>query len=304
MNLDLLRAFVSVAETRSYSKAAEQLYLTQSTVSRQIAALEADMGNALFLREHRTIQLTEAGRILLEDAYTLLRQYSTLLMHQQAHSAQSEVKGCLKLGFCGLTKQALPRDLESELKIRHAKIRLSSVQFPYLSDLRRAFDGGRVDIAFMPVRSSGPASGDQQILIGKTRSYVVLRRDHPLSAQKQIGAAQLGNEPMLILARDKMCLPIEPLLQVFISQAVPLNICQVCGSADELFHRIEAGAGSAVLTQRLAKKAPKQLVSVPFAQEDADWNSALLWKPGNINPCIAPFVEFAKQYFNVDTSSV
>ena len=65
MDTQNLQAFVEVAESKSFSDAAETLHITQPAVSKRIAALEGQLGCKLFDRISRTVQLTEAGRCLL-----------------------------------------------------------------------------------------------------------------------------------------------------------------------------------------------------------------------------------------------
>jgi len=63
-SLDLLRGFEAAARQLSFTKAAAELFLTQSAVSRQVQALEEQLGTALFERHHRQIRLTAAGQKL------------------------------------------------------------------------------------------------------------------------------------------------------------------------------------------------------------------------------------------------
>lgn len=72
MDLNNLRTFIVVAETGSFSQAAERLYLTQPAISKRIAGLEQQLNRRLFDRLGREITLTEAGRALLPRAYRLL----------------------------------------------------------------------------------------------------------------------------------------------------------------------------------------------------------------------------------------
>lgn len=72
MELRTLRAFLTVAKHRSFTHAAEELFLTQSAVSQQIRALETALGIALFVRERHTVELTDAGRTLLPRAQEIL----------------------------------------------------------------------------------------------------------------------------------------------------------------------------------------------------------------------------------------
>jgi DNA-binding transcriptional LysR family regulator len=72
METDLLKTFVTVADARSFSKAARELYSTQSTVSRQVARLEDMLGARLFVRYGRHVELTIAGEMLLPLAHAIV----------------------------------------------------------------------------------------------------------------------------------------------------------------------------------------------------------------------------------------
>ena len=74
MELEQLRVFLAAAEAGGFSPAARALYISHSTVSRTVAALERELGTPLFVRSNRTQTLTEAGRILADEARGLLMQ--------------------------------------------------------------------------------------------------------------------------------------------------------------------------------------------------------------------------------------
>lgn len=74
MELSQLRIFAAVAETGSFTKAAKKLYVSHSTTSRGIAALEEELGTALFERDNKISGLTEAGEKLLPLAREMLRK--------------------------------------------------------------------------------------------------------------------------------------------------------------------------------------------------------------------------------------
>ena len=73
MELEQLRIFCAAAERGSLSRAASALYISHSTVSRAVSALEASVGAELFSRDSRGVRLTEAGQVLFEGAQQLLR---------------------------------------------------------------------------------------------------------------------------------------------------------------------------------------------------------------------------------------
>ncbi len=78
MELEQLRIFVAVAEHGSYSAAAKDLFVSHSTTSRAVSALENELGVTLFDRKNRILGLTRAGQSLLRDARELLENAAQL----------------------------------------------------------------------------------------------------------------------------------------------------------------------------------------------------------------------------------
>jgi len=72
MELEQLRLFIAAAEHKGFSSASRALYTSHSTLSRAVSALEAELGTALFIREHKVLTLTKAGETLLEDAKSIV----------------------------------------------------------------------------------------------------------------------------------------------------------------------------------------------------------------------------------------
>jgi len=78
MELEKLRIFVAVAERGSFSRGARELYISHSTTSRAVSALEEELGVRLLERDNRVLGLTAAGEVLLREAKALLRQAEEL----------------------------------------------------------------------------------------------------------------------------------------------------------------------------------------------------------------------------------
>jgi len=95
MDTNTLQAFLAVAETGSFSLAAERLYLTQPAVSKRIAALEGDLSTKLFERLSKQVLLTEAGRALLPKARHIVQEMTDC--RQMIADLAGEVSGVLPL---------------------------------------------------------------------------------------------------------------------------------------------------------------------------------------------------------------
>lgn len=101
-SLDLLRGFEAAARRLSFTLAAEELFVTQSAVSRQVKALEADLGVALFERRHRAIRLTDAGRALYRATEQALRLLADTAAELRDGGARRAITVSCSAGFAAL----------------------------------------------------------------------------------------------------------------------------------------------------------------------------------------------------------
>ena len=97
-----LKRFIAVAQTQNFTRAAELLHVAQPSLSKQILLLEEELGFALFLRETRPIQLTEAGKRFYEDSLAVVGR-----LEQMAYNARRIALGTRELLTIGFVASAL-----------------------------------------------------------------------------------------------------------------------------------------------------------------------------------------------------
>lgn len=105
MELKQLRYFLAICEEMSISNAAKKLFISQPPLSQQLKMLEEELGCELFKRTTRSLEITEAGRILRERARRLL-ELSEDIIHE-VRSSETTVSGTLKIGFVASSSAAL-----------------------------------------------------------------------------------------------------------------------------------------------------------------------------------------------------
>jgi DNA-binding transcriptional LysR family regulator len=143
MELELLRSFIAVADCGGFHRAAEQLNLTQSTVSQQIKRLELEIKRPLFRRTTRTVALTDDGEMLLGDARRLL-QLEEAARHRLT---APRLSGTVRLGANEeVASGSLPSALGRFASL-HPDVKLE-VQIGVSSEMIEQLDAGRLDVVF------------------------------------------------------------------------------------------------------------------------------------------------------------
>jgi DNA-binding transcriptional LysR family regulator len=144
LDMDLLRSFVTIAETNSFTRAADRLYRTQSTVSLQIKRLEEQLRCPLFDRTSRSVRLTPQGEILLDYARQLLRLNDELV----ARMLEPDLDGKVRLGTPEDFATAHLPGVLADFARAHPRVALE-VTCDLTLNLHERFRGGEFDLALV-----------------------------------------------------------------------------------------------------------------------------------------------------------
>lgn len=177
MKLDQLRSFEAVARVGHFTRAAEELYLAQPSLSRQIAALEADLGTELFHRGPTGAALTDAGELLLPFARRMLGDAQTA--REQMQELAGLHRGRVRLGAPPTLFTSLVADVLAEFRAAHPGIALHVMEGGSRS-LMDALVEGALDLALVVTRGEGiAASGVELTPLLSEELVVVFSADSP-----------------------------------------------------------------------------------------------------------------------------
>jgi DNA-binding transcriptional LysR family regulator len=242
MNVTLrqLRVFIEVARLQSFSRAGDEIGLTQSAVSRCVRELEGEIGLKLIDRTTREVQLTDVGGNLVSSVSRLLTDLDDALREIREIGEQRRgrvVVAASPTVACRL----MPRVVAS-----------CGRQFPYVtlglrddvqSDVVRKVKSGEVDFGVI----IGPFSADD--LLSETLMTdsfcIVSRDDHPLAAQRQVAWTDLEGQQLVMLDYASGSRPIiDAVMQEY---GVSATVVQELGHSATVFGLVEAGVGVSVL---------------------------------------------------------
>ena len=199
MELQQLRYVCAIADTGSFSRAAEQCQVAQPSLSQQILKLEDDLGARLFDRLGRGIRLTEAGRVFLPHARSILSQLDAA--RSSVQEKFTNASGSVSVGVIPTIAPYIMPQYASTFASQYpqAKLRILEDKTPDLIESLRSLS---IDIAILalPLRQKDL----QLVSLHSEPLYAVLPVDHPRARDKAITLRDLRGESFVML-RDGHC---------------------------------------------------------------------------------------------------
>jgi LysR family transcriptional regulator, benzoate and cis,cis-muconate-responsive activator of ben and cat genes len=193
MKLNQLEGFVVLAEELHYGRAADRLHLSQPPLTRQIQALEAELGIELFLRSTQRVTLTDAGRVFLHELRPALARLA-----QAAAAAQRAARGDLgdiAVGVTGSAMFGIVPAILKEFRRRFPGVSLELRQSPKGEQIR-AIKEHRITIGF--VRSLTRDDDLAHDLILQEPLLVAMAADHPLTRRAAVRLGDLAEEGFIL----------------------------------------------------------------------------------------------------------
>ena len=225
MNFRHLRTFVAIAEAGGIARAGARLNLSQPAASRQILALEADLGVQLFDRIGRRFQLTSEGEDLLRQCRRLLTDADSLT--ERARALKAGKTGILRVGSTPQAIESLLADFLPSYGRRHPGVEVHLVEEGAVR-LPSRLERGDVHL----IITAGDENRFQRRLLYPVYMLAVLSENHRLSRRAVIDVAELADEPLLRLGRgfasrdwfDAACQTAHIRPRVFLESAAPQTL--------------------------------------------------------------------------------
>jgi DNA-binding transcriptional LysR family regulator len=188
--LHVLRA---IGEHRSFTRAAVALVMTQPAVSRQLAALEAEVGVQLVARGPRHVSLTPAGEALIEEADVILPAIDAAT--RRIADFASRDGGAVRLGAVpSALGSFVPTALEA-LRAQRPRVQIQ-VEEGWSADLTRLTARGELDLAIVSAQDASGVLAGERLL--REPFVALMSADHPLANSRRVSLRDLANEAWLV----------------------------------------------------------------------------------------------------------
>jgi DNA-binding transcriptional LysR family regulator len=283
-----LRYFVAVAERLSFSRAAEDLPLSQSALSEAVRRLEAEVGTQLLRRNSRRVELTPPGEVLLEDAREALAQLDHAI--ERAERAGRGEVGRLRVGFEASGAGYLSTLARARFAREHPAVRVEPKRFDWGGEAEGLREGA-CDVAFVWLPND--LSGLEVEEITSERRYAGLLKGHRLARKPCISIMDLKDEPIMWTRRA-------PRLWVdwWAVNPRPDGSEPIWGpeneNVEEMLEQVAEGAAICICPRSMATHyARPDLAWTPIADIDP-LRIALCWRRGDDSPLVASFARVTR----------
>jgi DNA-binding transcriptional LysR family regulator len=293
MELRHLRYVVMVADTLHFGRAAERLNLSQPPLSHQIRQLEEELQVKLFHRTKRHVQLTEAGKMFVQEARVILAQ-AAHASNLASRLNQGEA-GQLTIGVAGPADAQIFVDIFRAFAAKHPKIRIVLRNMSSL-DQAQAIGEGRLHLGFVALPIDDPGLATETVM--HQPIVIALPPDHPLAARDRVPLQALAGEPQIMFARSNGPRFFDAVLAACREAGFSMNIAHEVDNLYTACALVAAGLGVCLVPAGVQDShSTKSMVLRPLTPSlpHIDMHIALAYKPQSTCELVPLFVEVVKE---------
>lgn len=278
-----MRYVVAVAETNSFTRAAERCLVVQSALSHQIARLEKELGARLFERTSRRVRLTPAGAAFLPAARQCLDAAERAAAEVAA--AVGEVRGRLAVGLIPTVAAVDVPGALRDFRRQYPQVRIS-LRVGASDDLIEQVREGALDVAFLGLPTTARPQGVAAHELARDRLVAVVAPDHPLAGQASVGLRRLATEVFVDLpAGTAGRLQSD---QAFSAAGLSRDVAFEVTAADYMTRLVAPGLGIAMLPSAYAPQLTGvTTVEVADAPARVEY---VIWSRHSRTPAAAAFL--------------
>ncbi|WP_298030761.1 LysR family transcriptional regulator [uncultured Dysosmobacter sp.] len=293
MNINQLKYFVAVAEQRSFTKAANQYYLSQTAITQQIHALESTLEVQLLDRNTRPVALTPAGTIFLQEAKAILTRMDTAV--SRTKDASTGLVGSIRIGYAKGYERS---DLSNKLRAFHrAYPNILLTCFRCDTDrLAAGLLNSEFDIIFG--WDSTNLRQDPQVetrLMERARLVAALYGGHALAQRTSLRRTELKNERILYMTPSSTgdSFGDAYFMQLYQRAGYQPNILLRSNDTESILMMVAAEEGVSILPAYCTDKLDHadNLVFVPLEGEEEHEEILAIWRREDASQALRRFLD-------------
>ncbi len=297
MTLNQLKYFIAVAQSHSFTKAAQQFYLSQTAITQQIKALEEIVGTQLIDRNKRPILLTPAGSVFLTEAHSMVKQMEQAI--NIAHNAASGQHGNLKIGYTKGYERSNLSNLLCNFRRQYPNIFISCYRST-TDQLASQLASGQLDLIYTWDSTNLQQNDDISYRsIEDVPLVVALYPSHRLSSKSKLSRKDLKGENFLYMSPSEASNSYGDahFMSLYEAAGFQPNIIFRSTNAESILIMVASEQGISILPDYCTKKLTnaENLHFIPLKGDGEFERIDALWKSDNHNPALHQYLQYLER---------
>ncbi|GAA2805052.1 LysR substrate-binding domain-containing protein [Saccharopolyspora taberi] len=289
-DLRRMEYFVAVAEELHFGRAARRLRISQPPLSMQIQRLEEELGVQLLERTKRSVALTAAGAVFLDEARETLRRV-TLATERTRRAARGDL-GRIAIGVIESALHSVVPPVIRHFCTRFPEVEISVTESRISTQLRD-LAAEKLDVGFVHPPVQHPELAQETLFTEPL--LAVVPDSHPLAAQRHVRLAELCAHPLIMVPREIN----PPLHDRFIARCHELALEPVISREawpkQTVVALVAAGLGLSVLPACMERLGHPGVVYRPLVDGEVDVATSLVWRKAGSAPTTLAFLDSARE---------
>jgi DNA-binding transcriptional LysR family regulator len=292
-----LKYFITVAEELHFGRAAIRLNMSQPPLSQQIRQLEDELGFPLFYRDKHHVELSEAGRVFLEEArLTLANMEQAQAAAEKAHQGMI---GRLVVGFVGSTTYSLV-PLLMQYREQYPIVNLTLHQMKTGHQLQALNDRSmHLGVVRNPIRTANLIS--ETFL--KERFVAILPAAHPLAKRKNLRMQDLADEPFILSSRFNGTTYHETVMHLCYQAGFTPNIALEVPELLTIVAFVAEGMGIALVPASFKHQQNQGIVYRELLEVTETLRTVFIWRKDEQSSILREFLKLSEEYFTKHSES-
>ena len=297
MTLTQMQYFDAVCRHESYTKAAQELLVSQPAISQSMRELEAECGTPLFARQGNTLTVTQQGKLLQEEVRQVLEQIQHL--HHVIHDL-GMTRNFVRIGLSTIFGNTVFPRLRREFHRRYPDIETISYE-NVTPSLFEMLDAGKVDLLI--TTPSGYASPEclakhyHVYPLHASQLKFCVHKHHPLASRGSVTLEEIAAEPLAML--ESHYAPTRIIQQLFREQGLPLHVIHYTSQIYTLERFVEQGAAAGFLPGEISDYNAN-IVGLDYPGQQPQKYTSLVWKKKSVQyESVKKFIASTKELFPI-----
>lgn len=272
MDIRQMQALIEVARLRSFTKAAEALYITQPTISKTVKAMEEELGVVLFDRVGKTIELTDAGRIIVTQAQQIVTSFQNLM--SELDDLRNLKKGHLRIGLPPMVGASFFPKVIGEFHERYPDITIQLFE-DGAKKVKQDVAGGALDVGVVVLPTVEAELSSFAFVEEKLN--LVVHPSHPLAERESAELTELSQDGF-VLFREDFTLH-DRIIGECAKAGFQPHVIYESSQWDLISETVAVGLGVTLLPETICREIDDEGVRIiPLVKPVIPWKLGIVWR--------------------------